>query len=161
MQNLWGRRPSAAMVVAVAALCMSLVGTGVAATISVFGSHDKKVVRKIARKQADMRISARAGDLHVATADQLQRLTVQKQDFQVADNTANGALAQCPSGQQVISGGVITGANDAFVTNSVPANAVVGDLNDGQTFSAWRGFVVNQLGQSGTIMSTVYAVCAG
>lgn len=121
------------------------------------GSVTKKQVRKIATRQ----IKKLAPTLYVATADTLANLTVQRENFDVADNTANGALAQCPAGQQVIGGGVITGANDAFVTNSVPAKALVGDLNDGETFNAWRGFVVNQIGNSGTITSTVYAVCAG
>jgi hypothetical protein len=120
-------------------------------------SADKKQVKKIVKKQ----VNKMAPKLNVATAEKLANLTVQREDFQVADNTANGALAQCPTGQQVIGGGVITGANDAFISNSVPAKQLVGDLNDGDTFSAWRGFVVNQLGNSGTIDSTVYAVCAG
>jgi hypothetical protein len=120
-------------------------------------SQEKKQVKKIVKKQ----INKMAPKLNVASAQKLANLTVQRQDFQVADNTANGALAQCPAGQQVIGGGVITGANDAFISNSVPAKQLVGDLNDGETFTAWRGFVVNQIGNSGTIDSAVYAVCAG
>jgi hypothetical protein len=70
-------------------------------------------------------------------------------------------VASCPAGQQALSGGGITGANDAYITNSVPANALIGELNDGETFTGWRVFVVNQLGQSGTITSSVFVVCAG
>jgi predicted PurR-regulated permease PerM len=146
------RRPSAAMIVAIAALSLALVGTAVAA--GVFTKQEKKVIKKISRKQAQKLI----GQLAIPTKG---NVTVQKVDFQVADNTANGAIAKCPPGQQVISGGVITGANDSYITNSVPADAVIGELSNGQTFTAWRGFVVNQLGQSGTVTSTVYAVCSG
>jgi hypothetical protein len=152
MRKRFLRRPSATMIVALLALCVAIAGTAVAA--GVFTPKEKKVIRKISRKQAQKLINK----LAIPTKG---NVTVQKVEFQVADNTANGAIATCPAGQQVISGGAITGANDAYITNSVPANAVVGDLTNGQTFTAWRAFVVNQLGQSGTITSTVYAVCSG
>jgi hypothetical protein len=162
---------SPTIVVAVLALVAAVAGTAVAGP-GADTSVSKKKTKQIAKKQvnklapdiANQEITERAPGLSVAsanTANTLANVTVQREDFQVLDNTANGAIAQCPGGQQVISGGVITGANDAFITNSVPANAVVGDLNDGETFTAWRGFVVNQTGGSGTIDSVVYAVCAG
>ncbi len=157
-------RPSPAMVIAVVALSFALAGTAVAGPDSLTRAVTKSKVKKIAKKQANKAIDQREGSLNVKsadTADRLANVTVQKEEFEVLDNTANGALATCPGGQQVISGGVITGANDSFITNSVPASALVGDLADGQAFTAWRGFVVNQLGGSGTITSTVYAVCAG
>jgi hypothetical protein len=165
-------RPWPAIVVAVVALVAAVAGTAVAGPSATTSALTKAKVKKIAKKQvnklapgiANDEITKRAPGLSVAsavTANRLANVTVQREDFQVADNTANGALAQCPQGQQVISGGVITGANDAFVSNSVPANALVGDLNDGETFTAWRGFVVNQVGGSGLIDSVVYAVCAG
>lgn len=65
MQKLRSRRPSPAMVVAVLALSLSLVGTGVAATISL-SSGEKTQVRKIVNK----RITKRAGNLSVASADE-------------------------------------------------------------------------------------------
>src|SRR5882724_726333 len=58
MRKLRVRRPSAAMIVAVVALCFALVGTGLAA--SSLTGHEKKQVRKI--------INKKAGKLHVATA---------------------------------------------------------------------------------------------
>ena len=118
---------------------------------------EKKQVKRIAVRQIKML----APWLDVATAKKLANVTVQREDFDVPDNAANGALAQCPAGQQVLGGGVITGANDAFISNSVPAKQLVGDLTDGESFTAWRGFVVNQIGGSGTITSSVYAICAG
>jgi hypothetical protein len=74
MNKLRGRRPSPAMVVAVIALSMSLVGTGVAATISVLNKNEKQQVRKISSKVANKRITARAGNLNVATADKAQNV---------------------------------------------------------------------------------------
>jgi hypothetical protein len=68
MQKLRGKRPSPAMIVAVVALSLSLAGTGMAATISVLSSSDKKQVKKIARKQANKRITKRAANLAVASA---------------------------------------------------------------------------------------------
>jgi hypothetical protein len=62
VKKLGIRRPSAAMIVAIAALCMALVGTGIAA--SALNSHQKKQVRKIANK----RITARALTLSVDSA---------------------------------------------------------------------------------------------
>jgi hypothetical protein len=59
MKKLRGRRPSPAMIVAVIALSMSLVGTGVAATISVLNSQEKKQVKGISRKIANKRITKR------------------------------------------------------------------------------------------------------
>jgi hypothetical protein len=166
-----GARPSPAIIVAIVALVAAVAGTAVAgpdATTSV----SKKKTKQIAKKQvnklapgiANDEITKRAPGLSVAsavTANRLANVTVQREDATVVDNTANGIIVECPAGQQVISGGVITGANDTYITNSVPANAVVGDLNDGETFSAWRGFVVNQTGGSGDHPFTVYAVCAG
>jgi hypothetical protein len=65
MKKLKGRRPSPAMIVAVVALSLSLVGTGVAASISVLSGQEKKVVKRIINKK----ITKRAGKLNVATAD--------------------------------------------------------------------------------------------
>jgi hypothetical protein len=94
------------------------------------------------------------------TAGRLTRVTVQREDFQVADNSGNGAVAVCPAGQQALSGGVVTGANDSYITNSRPGPETP-PLEDGQTFDRWFGFVFNQPAASGTITSSVFVVCAG
>jgi hypothetical protein len=94
------------------------------------------------------------------TAGRLTRVTVQREDFLVADNSGNGAVAVCPAGQQALSGGVVTGANDSYITNSRPGPETP-LLEDGQTFDRWFGFVFNQLGASGAISSSVFVVCAG
>jgi hypothetical protein len=94
------------------------------------------------------------------TAGRLTRVTVQREDFLVADNSGNGAVAVCPAGQQALSGGVVTGANDSYITNSRPGPETP-LLEDGQTFDRWFGFVFNQPMSSGTITSSVFVVCAG
>jgi hypothetical protein len=63
MRKLRIRRPSAAMIVALVALSMSIVGTAAAA--GVFSHQEKKGIKKIANKQ----ITKKAGNLHVASAD--------------------------------------------------------------------------------------------
>jgi hypothetical protein len=63
MKKLRSRRPSPAMIVAILALSMSLVGTAVAA--GVFSKQEKKVIKKLANKK----ITKRAGNLSVARAD--------------------------------------------------------------------------------------------
>jgi hypothetical protein len=74
MNKLRGRRPSPAMVVAVIALSMSLVGTGVAATISVLNKNEKQQVRKISGKVANKKITNRASNLTVGEAQLAQNL---------------------------------------------------------------------------------------
>lgn len=98
MKKLRGRRPSPAMVVAVIALSLSLVGTGTAATISALTSGEKTTVRKIVNK----RITKRAGTLTVATAGSAQNVlaasvpngctTVNGGTFGI---TANAAGTEC------------------------------------------------------------------
>jgi len=63
MKKLWGRRPSPAMIVAILALSVSVAGTAVAA--GVFNKQEKKVIKKLANKK----ITKRAGNLNVASAD--------------------------------------------------------------------------------------------
>lgn len=69
------KRPSPAMIVAMTALCVSLVGTAFAgpiAEISGLNKKDKRTVRKISRnisgKVSNRRITKRAPGLNVATA---------------------------------------------------------------------------------------------
>jgi hypothetical protein len=69
MRNL--KKPSPALIVAIAALCVSLVGTAVAvpiATVSL-NKKEKKQIRKLAAKIANQRINKRAPGLSVAAAN--------------------------------------------------------------------------------------------
>lgn len=92
-------------------------------------------------------------------AAKLANVTVQREDFVVPDNGGRGTVAVCPAGQQALTGGVVTGANDSYITNSRPGPEVP-LLEDGQTFDRWFGFVFNQPGSSGEITSSVFVVCA-
>ncbi len=85
MQKLRGRRPSPAMIVAVVALSLSLVGTGAAATISALTPSEKTVVKKISRKQANKRITKRSASLSVASAESAKNV--------LAAEVANGCGA--------------------------------------------------------------------
>jgi hypothetical protein len=65
------RKPSPALIVAIAALSVSLVGTALAgpiAEISGLNKKDKRVVRKISNRIANKRITKRAPKLSVANA---------------------------------------------------------------------------------------------
>jgi hypothetical protein len=68
------RKPSPAMIVAIAALCVSLVGTAVAAPVAVISLNkkEKKQVRKIAGKVSNKRITKRAPNLSVKNAKNAQ-----------------------------------------------------------------------------------------
>jgi len=55
-------------------LSLTLAGTGVAATISALTPSEKTKVKKIARKQANKRITKRATTLTVATAGSAQNV---------------------------------------------------------------------------------------
>ena len=68
------RRPSAAMIVAVLALCMSIGGTAVAA--GVFSKPEKKAIKKIAKKQ----IKKQAPNITAAAAENVFAATVNAGD---------------------------------------------------------------------------------
>jgi hypothetical protein len=143
--------------VAVLAVLGALTVAAISSPVGAAGSVTKKQVRKIATRQ----IKKLAPTLNVATAKTLANVTVQREEFSVADNAGNGATASCPAGQQALAGGVVSGATDAYITHSGPSKGTSISLTDGGTFDGWFGFVFNQTGFSGTITSTVYAVCAG
>jgi hypothetical protein len=90
------KRPSAAMIVAVVALSLSLVGTGVAATISL-SKGEKQTVRKI----VNQRISKQAPNV-AALANVVARegtaVTVP------AGGTVDG-FAKCNQGEKLVGGG--------------------------------------------------------
>jgi hypothetical protein len=68
MSGLMSRRPSAAFIVAVLALCFALVGSAIAGTDSAKKALSKSQVKKIAKKQADKEINKKAPGLSVAHA---------------------------------------------------------------------------------------------
>jgi hypothetical protein len=143
--------------VAVLAVLGALTVAAISSPVGAAGTLTRKQVKKIATRQ----IKKLAPTLNVATAKSLANVTVQREDFTVVDNSGNGGTATCPAGQQALAGGVVSGANDTYVTHSGPSKGTSISLTDGQTFDGWFGFVFNQPASSGDHPMTVYVVCAG
>jgi hypothetical protein len=89
MRKQLKRRPSPAMIVAIVALSLSLVGTGVAATISSLSSSEKRVVKRIVNKK----ITKRAGGLTVAKANNVLAATVNAGDTCAISKQTGGITA--------------------------------------------------------------------
>jgi hypothetical protein len=89
MSRLTSKRPSAAFVVAVFALCFALVGSAIAGTDSAKKALSKSQVKKIAKKQADKEINKKAPGLSVAHATSADSAT----NATNATTAANGAAA--------------------------------------------------------------------
>jgi hypothetical protein len=66
--RFFSRRPSAAFIVAVFALCFAVVGSAIAGTDSAKKALSKSQVKKISKKQADKEINKKAPGLSVAHA---------------------------------------------------------------------------------------------
>jgi hypothetical protein len=120
-----GRKPSPALLVAIAALCVALVGTAVAGPIAEISLNkaEKKQTRKIARKIAQRialriaraEINRRAGGLSVANANTANTAN--------SANTANEAEIGSPAAYAMINeDGVFEdkprrGISDASISN--------------------------------------------
>jgi hypothetical protein len=89
------------MVVAVAALSVSLAGTGVAATISVLDKREKKQVKKLARKKANKRITKRAPKLDVRSA----QTATSAQTAEKANNVLSASVVQSCEVAEATQGG--------------------------------------------------------
>jgi hypothetical protein len=99
MRKLTMQRPSAALVVAVVALCFALVGTGIAA--SALSSAEKQQVRKIAGKVANKKISLREGGLDVFSARTAGNvLAVQVANGCTLTNAGTGGITAAPAGTE-------------------------------------------------------------
>jgi hypothetical protein len=136
---------SYANVVSTLALFLVLVGTGVAATISVLDKGEKKQVRKIARKVANQRINTLGPNLSVANATNAQNATnaTNAVNAQNATNAANAALATELQffGQPIWNGGTsqpVGGINagtcidfPVAADTAQPGDNVVGTVNGG------------------------------
>jgi hypothetical protein len=96
MRKLEIRRPSAAMIVALVALCMSVVGTAAAA--GVFSHQEKKGIKKIANKQ----INKRATGLTVGNANFAKNVMA----VEIPQGTISGQTNTCAIGSQT--GGITT-----------------------------------------------------
>jgi hypothetical protein len=135
------RKPSPAMAVAITALCVSLVGTAVAAPIAVISlsKQDKKQVRKISGKIANKRITKRAPGLSVNHANSA--------DFASSAGIASTAdhAKTADSSKTADSATNATNATNASLLGGTPASgfqtkiltAVV--TNNGSTAAVVRG----------------------
>jgi hypothetical protein len=171
MDRLSQVRPSPAMLVACVALIVALAGTAVAgvATSSKLSGKDRKQVKKIARTEANKRITKRAAGLKVAFADsagnaatagQLGKVTVQRETGEIGNGTGGSVDAFCPAGTQAIAGG---GRADDFnepqLLASRPTRAGGEPAGDGESFTGWRVSVFNETGVA--VQPEVWVVCVG
>jgi hypothetical protein len=99
MRKLGMKRPSPAMVVAIMALCLSLVGTGIAA--SALTSSEKQQVRKIAGKVSNKKISLRESGLDVFSAKTTGNvLAVQVVNGCTGSNAGTGGIVATAVGSE-------------------------------------------------------------
>lgn len=186
MGRLMSLRPSPTIIVAIVALVAAAAGTAVAGPTASTSKLTKSKVRSIADKEiqklasglsvasantantantANSANSANSANTAITanTAAQLTSVTVQREDFTVADGANNGTTAACPAGQQAIAGGVRSDDFDidGFVTTSRPVNPGGGIPNDGESFDGWRAFVTNFTGGGNTLQASVWVICAG
>lgn len=125
--SIFKKRPSPAMIVAMTALCVSLVGTAFAgpiAEISNLNKKDKRTVRKISRnisgKVSNRRITKRAPGLNVATARNaaianVANASVKATNAENAENAENSENAE--NAQNAENAENAQNANNANVAN--------------------------------------------
>jgi hypothetical protein len=143
-------RPSPAMIVAILALSMSLVGTAVAA--GVFSKQEKKVIKKLANKQ----ITKRAPGLSVEKAKTANTATNANQ----ANTAANaGALSgNTVVGEGDLDGpGLVTNSSCTSVSEPVPG-AQAGDHVVLTPPSGWPTYEINLTARV-TADTVTYEIC--
>lgn len=108
-------KPSPAMLVAAIALVFAMAGTAIAGPDAASSAITKKKVKKIAKKQANKRITQREGELRVAHA--------REANFAVdANNAVNATLLGGQPANTLIRSAFSQIANDALVGPTGPAN---------------------------------------
>ncbi|MGH2924817.1 MAG: hypothetical protein ACRDK1_02465 [Solirubrobacterales bacterium] len=136
------------MIVAILALSMSVVGTAVAA--GVFTKQEQNVIKQIANKQIDQKLTgpAKASGLRIVT---------RFKDLGVNDAFGAGTV-NCPSGKRAVSGGAISDATsiDGVISSSFPVKGGQ-TVGNGATPDGWRTGVRNDGGPS--IHPVIYAIC--
>ncbi len=118
--KLFSRRPSAAFVVAVFALCFAVVGSAIAGTDSAKKALSKSQVKKIAKKQADKEINKKAPGLSVAHATSADTATS-------ATSAATATNANSPSIYAHVN---ITGTSNPNVDESRSKGLTDADFKD-------------------------------
>lgn len=178
MRGVTKRRPSGSMIVAVVALVAAIAGTAIAAPVVLkLDKKEKKQVTKIARKEANKRITTRASSLTVqkaTTADSATNATTagtasavavgsvtsaglaeikeRSASVDIADGAGDFAQVQCEPTEQVISGGTTTsgvGLSDGWST-----------IRSGPTSNGWDAAARNETGSAGTLQVKVLCLSA-
>jgi hypothetical protein len=89
-------------------------------------------------------------------------VTVQREDFALADNATSGASIPCPAGTKAIGGGSSIAAvtsDDIHATVSRPDSTGVAPASD-ETFDGWRITYRNPSGGTGATTVQAFAICA-
>jgi len=104
------RRPSPALIVSVVAVVLALVGTAIAgqATISALTGQEKKTVKKIARKTANKRITARAKNLSVKSAETADSANSLSNLYWAAVDAGGSIVRSSPGFVRVVTAGTGT-----------------------------------------------------
>jgi len=116
------KRPSAALVVATLALCVSIVGTGAAAShYLITSTHQIKpsVLAQLRGRTGPRGATGAAGtftasDLHVVAGTQVTL------GISGSSSASGTAYATCPAGSSVVSGGYSTNLIDGHLTIDQP-----------------------------------------
>ncbi len=118
--QLFRRRPSAAFIVAVFALCFAVVGSAIAGTEASKKALSKSQVKKISKKQADKEINKKAPGLSVAHATSADSATS-------ATSASTATNANSPSVYAHVN---ITGASNPNVDESRSKGLTDADFKD-------------------------------
>jgi hypothetical protein len=156
MSRFRNARPSPAMIVAVAALVVAVVGTAMAAPTaieSVLNKKEKKQTKAIAKNQANNQITQRAPGLSVANANQANTAT----------SAQTAANAEALSGNTVVGEGDLDGPG--LVTNSscTPVSEPVPGAQPGDHVvltppSGWPTYEINLTARV-TANTVTYEIC--
>jgi hypothetical protein len=164
------RRVRPSPTVAVSILALVITFSGVAGALPGKNTVNSGDVKNDSLKGKDIKESTL--DLPKGTVADALKFTVYQQVVPTLGSTladkAGGATANCPAGKQAVAGGGLSDAGNTSVgtkmTDSRPSQGPAGTapgapVQDGQTFTGWRGFWNND----GEVDATpvVYVVCVG
>jgi hypothetical protein len=158
-----GTSPS--LVVALAALCLSLSGTALAASHYVITSSRQVKPGAIALRNisASARASLRGqqgpqGPQGAPGQSALANAHVYTRVQTVPPNSFFFFFILCNSGERAIGGGANTTSSRAAISQSYPVDSNGNGVGNGAVAAGWRTEVVNSSG--GQLTVTYYSVCA-
>jgi hypothetical protein len=162
-------RPSPGLMLACLALFASLAGA--AGALPGKNTVDSGDVKKDSLKGKDIKESTL--NLPASAVAEGLKLSVYSQVVPTLGpsgtaSQAGGATANCPAGKQAVAGGGLSDAGNTStntqMTDSRPSQGPAGTapgalVQDGQSFTGWRGFWNNDSDVNAT--PVVYVVCVG